>query len=61
MDSQDICIIYYKTQGAVEANQTSSFLSYDPASGDPAILVVKENSQQTTWALTEDCKAIQLQ
>jgi hypothetical protein len=49
------------TSGAVEANQTSYFLSYEPASGDPAILLAKENAQQTTWALTEDCRAIQLQ
>ena len=48
------------TSGAVEANQTSYFLSYEPASGDPAILLVKENPQQTTWPVIENCAALPL-
>lgn len=46
--------------GAVEANQTSYFLAYEAAPGDPAVTVVKENREQTSWPITENCTAIQL-
>jgi hypothetical protein len=46
------------SNGAVEANQTSYFLTYDTGTSDPGILFSKENSSQTSWPLTEDCTDI---
>jgi hypothetical protein len=42
--------------GAVEANQTNYFLTYDLAPGDPGITFTKTG--RTSWPLTEDCLAI---
>jgi hypothetical protein len=41
--------------GAVEANQTSYFLSYQHQAGEPLVFPVKTNASQTSWPDTEDC------
>jgi hypothetical protein len=44
--------------GAVEANQTSYFLTYDTGASDPGVIFSKENPSQTSWPLTLDCTTI---
>ncbi len=47
--------------GAVEANQTNYFLNqYQNQPANTSVLLVKSNSSQTSWPLTEDSKQIQL-
>jgi hypothetical protein len=49
------------SDGAIEADQTSYFLSYNRAPSDPPVLFVKSDATQTSWPLTEDCSTIILQ
>jgi hypothetical protein len=46
--------------GSVEANQTPYLLSYNRASSDPGVIMVKSDSSQTSWPNTEDCSTISL-
>jgi hypothetical protein len=44
--------------GAVEANQTNYFLLAKPQGSGPGTLMSKTNATQTSWPLTQDCRAI---
>lgn len=46
--------------GAAEANQTSYFLLYDRAPGDPGVVMNKSNANITSFPNTEDCTALAL-
>ena len=46
--------------GSVEANQTPYLLSYNRASSDPGVIMVKSDSSRTSWPNTEDCSTISL-
>ena len=48
------------TDGAVEANQTKYFLSYNRQPTDPPIALIKSDAARTSWPLTQDCKTIVL-
>ncbi len=44
--------------GASEANKTSYQLLYDTPTGGQGVVLVKDNSSQTTWPATPDCTTI---
>ena len=44
--------------GSSEANKTAYNLLYNTQPGDPGVLTVKTNSGQTSWAQTDNCRAM---
>jgi hypothetical protein len=44
--------------GASEANKTAYTLLYDTPAGSQGVILVKDNSTQTTWPATPDCTNI---
>ena len=44
--------------GAVEANNTSYFLSYETQATDPGVVLSKKDPSRTSWPLTENCLAL---